>query len=117
MILRCVLAEWLRIDEYDVVEAASGDEAAIILSSLLPVDLVVTDNNMPGDMSGLDLAAHIREGYPTLPVVVVSGRALGDSLKRAFVTAFFPKPYNLMQLSSYIATLLPVTEAIAEELG
>jgi CheY-like chemotaxis protein len=36
------------------------------------VDLVITDNFMPG-MSGIDLAAAIHERWPALPVVMFSG--------------------------------------------
>lgn len=47
--VRALVAEILRDDGFDVVEAASGDEA---LDSLLlgeSYDLVLTDIDMPGD--------------------------------------------------------------------
>jgi CheY-like chemotaxis protein len=43
VLLRYILAEWLRTDGFDVVEAASADEAVSILSSVIGVDLVITD--------------------------------------------------------------------------
>lgn len=110
VILRYTLAEWLRAAQHDVLEAASADEAKIILSSVLAVDLVVTDIQMPGSMNGLDLAEHVRTERPDLPVIVVSGGPYVNRPQTAAVTAFFPKPYDLEGLLSYIATLVPQIE-------
>ena|ERR1700712_1898542 len=117
VILRFVLAEWLRSDGYDVLEAVSADEAVTILSSVAVVDLVVTDIQMPGSMDGLDLADYILKTTPALPVVVVSGNRFVDRLQTVAVAAFFPKPYDVERLSNYIATLVPPTEAISKECG
>jgi len=65
---------------------------------------------MPGSMNGLDLAEHIRTERPGLPVIVVSGGPYVNRPRTAAVTAFFPKPYDLERLLSYIATLVPQTD-------
>jgi CheY-like chemotaxis protein len=46
-VLRHALAEGLRLERHDVMEAASADEAAAILASAAVVDLVITDVQMP----------------------------------------------------------------------
>ena len=56
---------------FDVVTAPSAKEALQVLSSRR-VDLVLSDLLMP-EVSGTELAKAIKEKYPTLPVVVVSG--------------------------------------------
>ena len=33
---------------------------------------LVTDVNMPGDLTGLELTAHVRERYPEMPIVVAT---------------------------------------------
>ena len=58
--LRYTLAEWLRMHDYMVLEAATADEALEVLKSSLTVDVVVTDVHMPGSMDGLTLANYIR---------------------------------------------------------
>ena len=73
VILRYALAHWLREKGHEVLEAATADEALAVLKSIVTVDIVVTDVEMPGSMSGLDLTTHLRESFPTLPVIVVSG--------------------------------------------
>jgi CheY-like chemotaxis protein len=112
IIQRYTLAEWLRVEGHEVLEAASADEATAILNSiLLSLDVVVTDIEMPGSMNGLDLAERIRNRFPALPVIAVSGTAFVDRLRTTAVTAFFPKPCDLARLSAYILTLLPQAKA------
>jgi CheY-like chemotaxis protein len=56
---------------YDVVTANSGKQALEVLTSH-SVDLVLSDLLMPG-ITGTELARQIKEIYPGLPVVLVSG--------------------------------------------
>jgi DNA-binding NtrC family response regulator len=115
VILRYVLTGWLRHKDHDVLEAASADEAAVILSSALAIDLVVTDIEMPGSMNGIDLADHIRIASPKLPVILVSGEPFVERLRTVSVSAFFPKPYDMQRLSDFIATLVPQADAIPQK--
>jgi CheY-like chemotaxis protein len=105
--LRYTLAEWLRFKGFDVLEAATGDEAVIVLSSVLKVDLVVTDVEMPGSKNGYELAVYIRDKYPALPVIVVSGNASEEKASETGVADFFRKPYNFDLLIGRIESLLP----------
>jgi PAS domain S-box-containing protein len=61
-------------------------------------DVVFSDVVMPG-MSGIDLAGHIREQYPDLPVVLTSGysHVLAENGSDGF--ELLHKPYSLDQLS------------------
>jgi CheY-like chemotaxis protein len=86
VMLRYVLAHRLR-EGHEVYEAATADEALAILKSIVTVDIVVTDVQMPGSMSGLDLTTYIRESFPSLPVVVVSGNSIPKDYAHA--SAFF----------------------------
>ena len=115
VLLRYILAEWLRTEGYDVVEAASADEAVSVLSSVIGVDLVVTDVETPGSIDGLELADHIRETSPALPVIAVSGAALSNRLPITTVAAYFPKPYDLARLSECIFSLLGSAKVPAGE--
>jgi len=76
ILLRSWLAERLRDEGHDVVEAASGDEAKAVLSSpiALSIDVVVTDLELPGSCDGVALTRHINARFPALPVIVASGR-------------------------------------------
>lgn len=58
---------------YSVTTAPSGP-AALELAAQHPFDAVVLDYRMPG-MNGLELAKSLREHFPALPLIVLSGYA------------------------------------------
>jgi CheY-like chemotaxis protein len=106
VILRYTLAEWLRACGNEVFEAASGDEAQTVLSTVLEIDLVVTDVQMPGSLDGLQLTRDLHATQPQIPVIVVSGLPLRADAESAGAAGFYPKPYNLDQLAARIAELI-----------
>jgi DNA-binding NtrC family response regulator len=55
---------------YHVVTAASGEDASAMLART-PVDMVITDLQMPGK-SGLDLLREIQAEYPETPVLMIT---------------------------------------------
>jgi CheY-like chemotaxis protein len=55
-----------------VLTAHSGREALQIAGARTDIDLVITDQSMPG-MTGTELAAALRESRPGLPVVLATG--------------------------------------------
>ena len=57
-----------------VLEAGSGREALEYLGRAQSVDVVITDQAMPG-MTGMQLAATIKQQRPDLPVILASGYA------------------------------------------
>jgi len=103
--LRYALAEWLRAEGHEVAEAVSGDEAATVLYSIMTVDLVITDVQMPGSLNGLQLARNIRAAFPSLPVIVVSGQPRPTSFDEVGAAAFFLKPYDFDELTARVAVL------------
>ncbi len=73
-----------------------------------PVDVVVTDFNMPG-LSGLELAQALAAGRPGLPVVITSGY-ITDSLRadaaRLGVRHVLQKEHTLEQLGALLQQVL-----------
>lgn len=69
---REVIGQLLEARGYGVVTAASGAEAIVILRTQPQVNAIVTDVSMP-DMTGVELAYHVRDHYPSLPIAIVSG--------------------------------------------
>lgn len=91
---------------HEVIEAKSADEALVVLSSWVDVDLVVTDVHMPGSLDGLDLTRRIRAETRLLPIIVVSGAAQAMDAQAAHATAFFRKPFDFVKLSAQVAALI-----------
>ena len=61
------------------VELAADGEAGLLAQSLRPADVVITDIFMP-NQDGIETIARLREEYPGVKVVAMSG---GGSLKKS----------------------------------
>ncbi len=84
---------------FQIHTASSGEEALDILARH-PVDIMLTDLNMPG-MNGLELLSLIRGKYPKLQTLVISGQGEVDSAVRAMelgATRYLQKPVKLKEL-------------------
>lgn len=57
---------------HTVVTATSGAEAVEVLDRVVRVDLLITDQAMP-NMTGLQLAAIVQEGWPEVPIIIATG--------------------------------------------
>lgn len=90
-LLRAFIAEELRAAGLCVVEAGDGDEAWGYAAAGGDFDLLFSDIQMPGSMSGTDLARKLKSQTPDLDVFLTSGRAEWD--RQAGARAFFRKPY------------------------
>jgi CheY-like chemotaxis protein len=107
-LVRILAAEALRDAGFEVVEAATGDEAAKCLVDPDEFDVLVTDVRMPGRLDGIDVAARARMRDPSIGVVVVSGFApqVIERLKTFDpVPVFISKPYRTGEVIGVIQKL------------
>jgi DNA-binding response OmpR family regulator len=94
--VRTCVGEVLRIGGFGLLEAADGTEALRIAETTLrPIEILVTDVNMPG-IDGLELARRVRALRPAIGIVYMSGApadvvAAWDLLTE---TVFLPKPFG-----------------------
>jgi two-component system chemotaxis response regulator CheY len=106
--MRQVIGFTLRAAGYDVTEARDGTDAVAKLSG--PVDMVITDLNMPG-MNGIDLIKHIRtkSNYKHVPIIMLtteSQPAKKEAAKAAGATGWMVKPFKSDQLLSVVSRVL-----------
>ena len=73
-LVRMVGADLLEEAGFEVVEAANGDEALLVLEARPDVRVLFTDINMPGSLDGLELAQVVHERWPEVGLLVTSGR-------------------------------------------
>ena len=94
----------LSIDRHTVVEATEGLGAIELLKSQ-PFDLAILDYFMPG-MRGSELALHIRQIAPSLPMIMITAylEKLAEADKP--VDAVIGKPFAIEDLRRAIAKLL-----------
>ena len=89
-----------------VTEVNSASQALAALSADDTVDLVITDQAMPG-MTGMELASRLRETHPSLPVVLASGYAdLPDGDEGALNLPRLTKPFFQIDVAKLIHDLL-----------
>jgi CheY-like chemotaxis protein len=79
VLVRMVIADYLRECGYRVVEAGSAAEAITVLESPEPIDIVFSDIQMPGEMDGFGLATWVRQHQPWLKMLLTSGNARAAS--------------------------------------
>ncbi len=109
--IRNVLGDILTDENYAVSKAADGVTALQLLTTEL-IDLVFLDVWMPG-MGGLDVLKAIRETWPDLPVVMISGHATVDMAVRAVKSGawdFIEKPLSMEKTLSVTLNALKVVE-------
>ena len=100
---------------YSVLTANDAEEA-LELAAGTPVDLVITDFQMPG-MSGLDLARslHAEPGRRNLPVILLTAHGLAleqVELAHAGITACLFKPFSPRDLLAKVHQLLEIRAQI-----
>jgi DNA-binding response OmpR family regulator len=83
---------------------AQHPERGLAMSRRVPIDLVVTDFEMPG-MTGLELAANLWRRDADLPVVLISEWPEAGRLTVGSKLAFVPKPLDLSLLLARVDAL------------
>ncbi len=104
-LLRLMNADVLTDAGFDVIEASNADEALVLLDQNRDVRVVFTDVEMPGQIDGFALADRIGRTYPSIGVVVTSGRRLPSATFDA-TQRFVPKPYSLDHVVQLIDTFV-----------
>ena len=97
-------ADMLRDIGYDVLTAASGAEALMLLRSGCEINLLVTDYLMPG-MNGVDLVQAAGSLVPGLPALLITGYSNIASGPGAALPRL-AKPYRQVDLAARVAELL-----------
>ena len=108
-LVRMSTADMLSHLGYEVVEAASAEEALQLVDAGATPDILVTDHLMPG-ISGEDLARRLRARRPGLPVLIVSGYAEAEGI--AADLPRLTKPFRNAELAESLATVHPTEPRI-----
>lgn len=91
------LKRLLRKEPYRFLAAESGEEGLEVLAENPEIQMVVTDQRMPG-MCGTEFLAKVRALYPDTVRIVLSGfaeaSAIVDAINEGEVYRFIGKPWN-----------------------
>lgn len=103
--LRNLVAQVLKCEGYDVVEAADGREGVDRFHDSGPFDLLLVDLNLPV-FSGVEVCRQVRATDPTQRIMICSAAILADherDLSRLGISHFLTKPYRAEDLLAHIA--------------
>lgn len=104
---RELLAEILSTEGYNVIPLNDGKKTLQKLKEL-PVNIVITDLKMPG-LDGLQLLSIIKESYPNVDVILVSGYGtIGDAVEAMKYGAFeyVTKPIRINELKIIVRKVM-----------
>lgn len=90
---------------FETIEAASADDAIAILEQRSDISIVFTDIHMAGSMDGLELAAYVRNRWPPVSFIVVSGEQKPEASELPEGAYFFSKPYDASAVGEALLTL------------
>lgn len=92
--VRMFEADLLRDAGFEVLEAASADEALRKLETRGDIQVLFTDVHMPGSLDGLALARCVHERWPDVEMLIASGRSRLDPDEIPDDGLFVSKPYE-----------------------
>ncbi len=101
--VRHVTASFLNDFGYDETEAADGRAALALMEQGERFDLVVADLAMPG-MTGVELAAAIRQRFSGVPVLLLTGHA--EAVQIPADLPVMTKPFASAELAARVSQLL-----------
>ncbi len=102
-----LLSEILGVFEFKGVNVESGEKALESLSDD-NYDMVITDLKMPG-MSGEELFAAIKNNYPELPVVIITGYSVSSPETQNILSkadGFLHKPFKVTDVEGLLKEVL-----------
>lgn len=101
-LVRDMIVDILLEAGFDAHEAGRANEGLRTLSEH-PIDAVITDIDMPGELDGIGLARRIGELWPKIGVIVTSGRSAAALPPP---TRFLAKPFTAARLLQSVGDLI-----------
>jgi CheY-like chemotaxis protein len=93
-ILRMSVVDLIEDAGFETVEAANSKQAIQVLESRSDVSVILSDIDMPPGIDGMALVAMVRDRWPPIAIILVSGQMASDDIKIPEGGVFFSKPYR-----------------------
>lgn len=104
-------------DEYKISTASSGKKLLNILSKPNDISLLLLDVMLP-DVKGTQLLLEIKNKYPDLPVIIVTGYCSAENAIEALrgnANDFISKPFKVNEVRQIIEKVLSAGQAVEQE--
>jgi len=117
-LLRELAVELVEEAGYVVLQAGDAEEAVTLLESRSDIAAIFTDINMPGSIDGLELAHMVRNRWPSIKIIVASGRFRLKPSDLPANSAFLEKPYRGEMVIAQLRSLInPTRNLIGSDLS
>lgn len=104
-LLRMLAVDLVEEAGFLALEAANSTEAILLLETDADIRIVMTDIDMPGGVDGLKLAAIVRDRWPPISIIVVSGKQRPTASELPAGGIFFSKPYDVRKMAQQFHTM------------
>jgi two-component system, response regulator PdtaR len=105
-LLRMLAVEVVEEAGFVALEAGDADAAVALLESRPDISVLFTDISMPGSMDGLKLAHAVRDRWPPMKILVVSGQVRLQPSALPSNCCFVGKPYRAAALVAELCSLV-----------
>lgn len=102
--IRVMMFKILKSDNYQIDIAENGRQAIDCIDKT-SYDLIITDYSMPG-INGLELMRTIRERYPDVPFLFVTGTESVRNMLKEKGVGFSLKPFKISDLKKKVENML-----------
>jgi two-component system, response regulator PdtaR len=106
VLLRMDAAEFLETEGFAVIESTNGEHASTVIRDHANIHVLFTDVHLPGALNGVELAHLARRRWPSIAVLIVSGRALPREAEMPLGSRFLEKPYAQHVVVRHIRDLI-----------
>lgn len=104
VLVRLTIADALHDAGFEVVEAATADDAIEIINEQT-IHFLFTDIQLPGTLDGVDLAHAVAARFPNAGIIVASGRLTPEEVSLPPGAEFFSKPYSFEKIVARLNVL------------
>jgi CheY-like chemotaxis protein len=98
VLVRMMIHDVLSDAGFHVIETVSGEEALRVLEARSDVMAVVTDIELGKGITGLELAHRIAQHWPSVGLILTSGRTMIAADELPARSVFLAKPYPMLAL-------------------
>jgi DNA-binding response OmpR family regulator len=103
ILVRMVIASYLRECGYTVLEGVSAADVMAVLGSGKKIDVVLSEVQLYGDVDGFGLACWVRENYSDVDVILTTGtRKAADKASDLCEEGPLEKPYHPQEIVRHI---------------
>jgi CheY-like chemotaxis protein len=96
-LVRDLIVQNLRAADWQVLQTGTAEDAIAHAQARRSIDVVFTDIQLAGPLTGWDVAEEFRAVRADVPIIYASGNVV-DRSRRVPNSLFFEKPYELFEI-------------------